>query len=121
LVQWKDFVQENELHKTELIAAIATKAGLTKVDAERAVNACLEIIQSTVASGGDVVMPGFGTFRSSPRAAREGRNPQTGQPISIPATTVPAFSAGKTFKEAVAAGAQPASPPATTRSGQTGG
>jgi DNA-binding protein HU-beta len=109
------------LHKTELIAAVATKADIAKVDAERAVNACLEIIQSTVASGTDVVMAGFGTFKSSPRAAREGRNPQTGQLISIPATTVPAFSAGKSFKEAVAAGAQPVLPPATTRSGQTGG
>jgi DNA-binding protein HU-beta len=94
------------LNKSELIAAIADKTNLTKADAERAVNACIEIIQSTVASGGDVAVPGFGTFKSSPRAARDGRNPQTGETIKIAATTVPAFTAGKTFKEAVAAGAK---------------
>jgi DNA-binding protein HU-beta len=93
------------LNKSELIAAIANKTDLTKADAERAVNAC-EIIQSTVASGGDVAVPGFGTFKSSARAARDGRNPQTGETIKIAATTVPAFTAGKTFKEAVAAGAK---------------
>lgn len=109
------------MHKTELIAAVATEADLTKADAERAVNACLEIIQTTVACGGAVVVPGFGTFKSSPRAEREGRNPQTGHPIQIPATTVPAFTASKTFKEAVAAGSQPVPPPVTTRSSQTGG
>ncbi len=94
------------MNKSELIAAIATKTDLTKADAERAVNACIEIIQSTVASGGDVAVPGFGTFKSSPRAARDGRNPQTGETIKIAATTVPAFTAGKTFKEAVAASAK---------------
>jgi DNA-binding protein HU-beta len=107
------------LHKTELITAVARKAHLTKADAERAVNACLEIIQGTVASGRDVVVPGFGIFKRSARAAREGRNPRTGEKIQIPATMVPAFTAGKTFKEAVAS--QPVPPPAPTRSGQTGG
>jgi DNA-binding protein HU-beta len=94
------------LNKTELIAAIAEKADLKKAEAERAVNACLEIIQSTIASGGDVAVPGFGTFKRSSRAARNGRNPKTGETITIAATNVPAFSAGKTFKEAVAAGAK---------------
>ena len=92
------------MNKSELIAAIADKTELTKADAERAVNACIDIIQGTVASGGDVSVPGFGTFKSSARAARDGRNPQTGEIIKIAATTVPAFTAGKTFKEAVAAG-----------------
>lgn len=94
------------MNKTELIAALAHKADLSKADAERAVNAYIDIIQSTVASGADVTVPGFGTFKSSARAARDGRNPQTGAIIKIAATTVPAFTAGKTFKEAVASGAK---------------
>jgi DNA-binding protein HU-beta len=94
------------LNKSELIAAIAIKADLTKTDAERAVNACIDIIQGTVASGGDVTVPGFGAFKSSARAARDGRNPKTGEVIKIAATTVPAFTAGKTFKEAVASGSK---------------
>jgi len=94
------------LNKSELIAAIADKTDLTKADAERAVNACIETIQSTVAAGDDVAVPGFGTFKRSARAARDGRNPQTGETIKIAATTVPAFTAGKAFKEAVAAGAK---------------
>ncbi len=94
------------MNKTELIAALAHKASLTKADSERALNAYIDIIQSTVASGGDVTVPGFGTFKCSARAARDGRNPQTGEIIKIAATTVPAFTAGKTFKEAVAAGSK---------------
>lgn len=93
------------MNKTELIAAVAQKAALTKADAERAVNAYIDVIQSTVAAGVDVTVPGFGTFKSSARAARDGRNPQTGEIIKIAATTVPAFTAGKTFKDAVAASA----------------
>ncbi|MDF3835695.1 HU family DNA-binding protein [Cupriavidus basilensis] len=94
------------MNKSELIAAIANKTDLTKADAERAVNAYIDIIQGRVASGGEVSVPGFGTFKSSARAARDGRNPQTGEIIKIAATTVPAFTAGKTFKDAVAAGAK---------------
>lgn len=88
--------------KNELVAQVASAAELTKKDAEKAVNAVLETITDTLKSGDKVALVGFGTFEARHRPARKGRNPQTKQEIDIPATTVPAFKAGKAFKDAVA-------------------
>jgi len=90
------------MNKQELVDAIATKAGVTKKDADIILSAMTEAIMEAVADGEKVTLVGFGTFEPRDRQAREGRNPSTGQPITIPATTVPGFSAGKLFKEKVA-------------------
>lgn len=87
------------MNKTELIQSVAEKSGLTKKDSEKAVNAILQSIMDTVSAGDKVQLIGFGTFESRERAAREGRNPSTGDIINIPATKVPAFKAGKAFKD----------------------
>lgn len=89
------------MNKTELIQGVAEKSGLTKKDSEKAVNAILESIMDAVSAGDKVQLIGFGTFESRERAAREGRNPSTGETINIPATKVPAFKAGKAFKDMV--------------------
>lgn len=89
------------MNKTELIAAVAEKANLTKASAEAAVNAVLDTITGTLADGGDVTLTGFGSFKASKRAARIGRNPQTGAAIKIPASTVVKFTVGKGLKDAV--------------------
>ena len=89
------------MNKTELIAAVAEKAGLTKKDVEKTITATLETVKEVVAKGDKVQVVGFGTFEPRKRAARTGRNPQTGAPLKIAAKTVPAFSAGKKFKELV--------------------
>jgi DNA-binding protein HU-beta len=89
------------VNKTELIQSVAEKSGLTKKDSEKAVNAVLETIMDAVSAGDKVQLIGFGTFEARERAAREGRNPSTGEVISIPATKVPAFKAGKAFKDMV--------------------
>ena len=86
--------------KKELVSTIAEKAGLTKKDAEKAVNAFGEAVTEFLAKGEKVQLIGFGTFETRERAAREGRNPQTGEAIQIAATTVPAFKAGKALKDA---------------------
>lgn len=91
------------MNKTELIAAVSAKSELTKVDAGKALDALLETIIDTVAKGDDVSLIGFGAFKAATRAAREGRNPQTGATLKIAATTVPKFTAGATFKQKVAA------------------
>jgi len=91
------------MNKTELVAAIAAKSELTKVDAGKALDALLETIIDTVAKGDDVALVGFGAFKATKRAAREGRNPKTGATIKIAAATVPKFSPGATFKQTVAA------------------
>ena len=83
------------MNKTELIAAVAEKAGLTKKDA------LLETVKGEVAKKGKVQLIGFGTFEARTRNARTGKNPRTNEPIKIPAATVPAFKAGKAFKDAV--------------------
>ncbi len=88
--------------KTELVAKVAELANLSKKDAEAAVGATLDAITEAVTQGDKVTLVGFGTFESRTRSARSGLNPQTKQPIEIPATTVPAFKAGKAFKDAVA-------------------
>ena len=87
--------------KVELIAAVANDANLTKKDAEAAVNSALNAITAALKDGDKVTLVGFGTFEVRDRAAREGKNPATGETISIPATKVPAFKAGKAFKDAL--------------------
>ncbi|GAB2021772.1 HU family DNA-binding protein [Pseudolactococcus yaeyamensis] len=88
-------------NKQELIAKVAESADLTKKDAEKAVNAVFASVSEFLAKGEKVQLIGFGTFETRERAAREGRNPQTGKSIKIAATTVPAFKAGKALKDAV--------------------
>ncbi len=90
------------MNKGELVDAIAAKADVTKKDADAILSATLDAILDAVASGDKVTLVGFGTFEQRARKAREGRNPATGKPIKIPATKVPAFSAGKLFREKVA-------------------
>jgi len=87
--------------KQEIITAIADDAGLTKKDAEKALNAFTGAVTGGLKKGGPVSLIGFGTFKVSHRAARKGRNPKTGVEITIPARKVPTFSAGKGLKEAV--------------------
>lgn len=89
------------MKKTELIAAVAEKAGLTKKDAEMAVNATFDAIVEAVAAGDKIQLVGFGTFERRERGSRTGLNPRTNEAIEIPASKVPAFKAGKAFKEAV--------------------
>ena len=90
------------MNKSELIEALAAKADLSKAAAGRAVDVLVQEIVTAVAQGDSVALVGFGTFKSAARAAREGKNPKTGEKIKIAATTVPKFSAGATFKAAVA-------------------
>lgn len=89
------------MNKNELISAIATKAGISKKDAGAATDAAIEAIKAAVKKGDKVQLVGFGTFEPRKRAARTGINPQTKQQIKIAASTVPAFKAGKAFKDAV--------------------
>lgn len=89
------------MNKTELVAAIVAKTGLTKKDAEKAVVAFTDVIAETLKKGDKVALVGFGTFEARKRAARTGKNPQTGAAVKIPATTVPAFKAGKALKDIV--------------------
>ena len=89
------------MKKTELIAAIAEQSGLTKKDAEAALNATLETITKAVAEGDKIQLTGFGTFEQRQRNARTGVDPRTGNSIEIPASKVPAFKAGKAFKDFV--------------------
>ncbi|RII28246.1 MAG: DNA-binding protein HU [Geobacter sp.] len=87
--------------KAELISAVAEKAGLKKVEAEKAVAAFIASVTVALKKGDKLSLVGFGTFTTAKRAARKGQNPQTGKKISIPAATVPKFKPGKTLKEAV--------------------
>ena len=89
------------MNKSELIEAIATAADLTKADAGKALNAMTGVITGAMASGDGVQLTGFGSFIVRDRAARTGRNPQTGAAIQIKASKVAAFKAGKALKEAV--------------------
>lgn len=99
------------MNKTELIAAIAAKSELTKADAGRALAAVLDTVSETMAKGESVTLIGFGTFKTSQRAAREGKNPQTGEKLKIAAATVPKFTAGATLKALV----NPVKKPKTTK------
>ena len=87
--------------KVELIAAVAANAGLTKKDADKAVSATLDVITETLQKGEKVSLVGFGNFEVRERKERQGRNPQTREPMTIPASKLPAFSAGKALKDAV--------------------
>lgn len=89
------------MNKTELIAAVAEKAEIKKTEAEKAVNAVITAITDAMVEGDKVQLVGFGTFEVRERAAREGMNPQTKSKITIPASKVPAFKAGKSLKDAV--------------------
>ncbi|MBF7082691.1 HU family DNA-binding protein [Desulfallas sp. Bu1-1] len=89
------------MNKAELIASVAEKAELTKKDAEKAVSALLATVEEALAKGEKVQLVGFGTFEIRERAARKGRNPQTGEEIEIAAARVPVFKAGKALREAI--------------------
>ena len=90
------------MNKSELIANVAEKSGLSKKAATEAVEAVLASISEALAEGEKVTLVGFGTFEVRQRAARKGINPSTGEPIDIPATQVPAFRAGKGLRDVVA-------------------
>ena len=89
------------MNKNDLIAAVSDTANLSKADAAKAIDATFETITSTLKSGGDVRLVGFGTFSVAARAATQGRNPRTGEKIQIPASKHPKFKAGKSLKDAV--------------------
>lgn len=89
------------MNKSDLVAAIAAKAELSKKDAEKALKAFEESVAEELANNGKVQLVGFGTFDVAMRAAREGRNPQTGEPMTIPASKAPRFKAGKALKDVV--------------------
>ena len=89
------------MNKNDLIASVASSAGLSKTDAAGAVDAVLEGIAGVLSGGGEVRLVGFGTFSVAQRAATTGRNPRTGEAIQIPASKQPKFKAGKALKEAV--------------------
>ncbi len=89
------------MNKTELVAAIAEKAELSKKDAEKALKAFTDAVAEELANGGKVQLVGFGTFEVAERAARTGKNPQTGKAMEIPASKAPKFKAGKALKDTV--------------------
>lgn len=89
------------MNKVELVASMAEKAELTKVDAEKALKAFIDVVTEEMKNGGKVQLVGFGTFEISERAARTGRNPQTGETIEIKASKAPKFKAGKALKDTV--------------------
>ena len=89
------------MNKTELVAAIADETYLTKKDAEAALKAFTDIVERELKAGEKVQLVGFGTFEVSERAAREGRNPQTNETMTIPASKAPKFKAGKALKDAL--------------------
>lgn len=89
------------MNKESMLKEVSEQAGLTKADASKAIEAIFEAIQSSLKKGEPVSLVGFGSFKVSKRNARTGRNPRTGESISIAETTVPSFRAGKTLKEAI--------------------
>ena len=89
------------MNKTELVAAMADQAGLSKKDAEKALKAFTDVVAEELKKDGKVQLVGFGTFEVSERAARVGRNPQTKQEITIPASKAPKFKAGKALKDSL--------------------
>ena len=89
------------MNKVELSAAIAEKAAISKKDADAAVKAFVDVVTEELKKGGKVQLVGFGTFETSKRAARTGKNPQTGEAIKIPAAVVPKFKPGKALKDLV--------------------
>lgn len=96
----KVFIQEEKrVNRTELVAAIAEEAGISKKDADAALKAFVNTVEKELKAGGKVQLVGFGTFEVSKRAARTGRNPQTGEAMEISASKSPKFKAGKAFKD----------------------
>lgn len=89
------------MNKTELVAAVAEKGGLSKSDAARAVDAAIESITAGLKNGETITLVGFGSFTVKERQARTGRNPKTGEELKIPASKIPSFKPGKLLKEAV--------------------
>ena len=89
------------MNKAELVAAMAEKTGLTKKDAENALKAFTDVVAEELKKGEKIQLVGFGTFEVSERAARTGRNPQTGEEMEIPASKAPKFKAGKALKDIV--------------------
>ncbi len=89
------------MNKSEMIDAVSAKAGLTKADTDRAFKAFVEVITEAMAKGEQVSLVGFGTFLVRERQARSGRNPRTGETISIDSAKIPSFKAGKALKDAV--------------------
>ena len=89
------------MNKTELVAAVAGQADISKKDAEKALKAFVDVVTEEMKKGEKVQLVGFGTFEVSERAAREGRNPQTGKTMKIEACKAPKFKAGKALKDAV--------------------
>ncbi len=96
------------MNKSELIAAMAAKSELSKKDSEKALKAFEEVVTEELVKGGKVQLVGFGIFDVTDRAAREGRNPHTGEPMPIPAANAPRFKGGKGLKEAVNKPSKPA-------------
>ena len=97
----KKVMEVLKMNKTELVAAIADKAGIAKKDAEKALTAFVDTVAAELKTGNKIQLVGFGTFEIRERAAREGINPQTGAKIKIEASKNPVFKAGKALKEAV--------------------
>ncbi len=89
------------MNKTELVAAIAENAGISKKDADKAVKAFVDVTTDALKKGDKIALVGFGTFEVATRGARTGRNPQTKETINIPASKAPKFKAGKSLKDAV--------------------
>ena len=89
------------MNKTELVAAMAEQTNLSKKDAEAALKAFIDVVTEELTNNGKVQLVGFGTFDVAERAAREGRNPQTGEAMPIPASKAPRFKAGKALKDAI--------------------
>ncbi|HIK16135.1 MAG TPA: HU family DNA-binding protein [Leptolyngbyaceae cyanobacterium M33_DOE_097] len=89
------------MNKAELINAVNKETGVHKGTVDKVITSLLSQVQAAVATGDEVVLVGFGTFKAKERAERQGHNPQNGEPITIPAALVPTFKAGKTFKEVV--------------------
>ena len=88
------------MNKTELVAAAAKKADLTQKDTDKALAALIDVVTEALAKGDKVQLTGFGTFEVREKAAREGRNPRTGETIAVPASKAPAFKAGASLKKA---------------------
>jgi DNA-binding protein HU-beta len=89
------------MNKSELVSALAAKTLMSKKDSEKLLNAFVGVVTDELAKGGKVQLVGFGTFEVAERAAREGRNPQTGKPMKLPASKAPKFKAGKVLKDKV--------------------
>ncbi len=89
------------MNKTELVAAMAEQAGISKKDAEKALKAFADVVAAELKDGGKVQLVGFGTFEVAERAAREGRNPQSGEVMKIAASKAPKFKAGKALKDMI--------------------